>query len=482
MKSNEEKEQRKKRLNENKHIITVGVILGLLLGAMLGYFVWFMVSERQETMARTENNRYDSAGTRVIRGDIITSDRVAIAYTQPGSTADEDVRVYPFHELFAPISGYTAMGRTGLESAYHRTMMTTSLNFMEVFRNDLLNQRSMGDRVVMTIDSDLQYYCYTLLGEYNGSITVVDAETGRILAMVSKPTFDPNLVKEQWSELVSEDNKSGNLLNRSTQGLYSPGSTFKIVTAIEYMRENPETYRDFSYTCNGSITIGDHTVHCEGAHGTVNMESAMAYSCNGAFVTMGMTLDRGKYGDLIKELGFGSKLIDELPSSKSTSTINRGTDDFEMMQTVFGQGQTMESPLQNVMITAMIANKGVMMKPFIVDHLEDANGIVTEQTEPRELKQILTAEQVDYLNQLLTATINYGTSPQAQSPYCQVAGKSGTAQYSSSLERTHAWFTAYAPAEDTTIAITIMLEQGGHGSPNAAPLASAIVNYLYERD
>ena len=171
----------------------------------------------------------------------------------------------------------------------------------------------------------------------------------------------------------------------------------------------------------------------------------MAYSCNGAFVTMGMTLDRGKYGDLIKELGFGSKLIDELPSSKSTSTINRGTDDFEMMQTVFGQGQTMESPLQNVMITAMIANKGVMMKPFIVDHLEDANGIVTERTEPRELKQILTAEQVDYLNQLLTATINYGTSPQAQSPYCQVAGKSGTAQYSSSLERTHAWFTAFRP-------------------------------------
>ncbi len=482
MKSSEEKKPNNSRLSENKHIITVGVILGVLLFSMLAYFVYFMVAERQETVARAENNRYDSAGTRVIRGDIVTSDRVAIAYTEPGSTADADVRLYPYRELFAPVTGYTSMGRTGLEKTYHKTLMTTSLSFSEVLRNDLLNQRSEGDRVVTTIDSDLQYYCYNLLGEYNGSVTVVDPSTGKILAMVSKPTYDPNLVKEQWSELVSEDNTSGNLLNRSTQGLYSPGSTFKIVTAIEYMRENPATCRDFSYTCNGSITIGNNTVHCEEIHGTVDMESAMAYSCNGAFVSMGMTLDRGKYGELIKELGFGSTLIEDLASSKSRSTINKGTDDFEMMQTVFGQGQTMETPLQNVMITAMIANGGVMMKPYIVDHLEDANGIVTVQYEPQEMKRILTEEQVEYLNAMLSATVDYGTSPQAQSMYCQVHGKSGTAQYSSSLESTHAWFTAYADTEDSSVAITIMLEQGGHGSPNAAPLASSIINYLYERD
>lgn len=485
MNSNEEKQKNsefRKSGTDNKHIVVIGVILGLLLFAMLTYFVYFMIAERQEIVARPENNRYDSAGTRVIRGDIITSDRVAIAYTEAGSTADDDVRLYPFMELFAPITGYTSMGRTGLEKTYHKTLMTTSMNFLEVFRNDLFNKRSEGDRVVTTIDSDLQYYCYTLLGEYNGSITVVEPSTGKVLAMVSKPTFDPNRVKEQWSSLVDESNTSGQLLNRSTQGLYSPGSTFKIVTAIEYMRENPQTYKDFTYTCNGAITIGEHTVHCEEVHGTVNMESAMAYSCNGAFVAMGMTLDRGKYGELIRELGFGETLIEDLASAKSKSTINRGTDDFEMMQTVFGQGQTMESPLQNVMITSMIANGGVMMKPYIVDHLEDADGVVTEVNEPQEMKRILTEAEVQWLDQLLTATVNYGTSPQAQSPYCQVRGKSGTAQYSSSLERTHAWFTAYAPVENSAVAITIMLEQGGHGSPNAAPLASAIVNYLYERE
>ena len=468
----------------NRPVRTTAVIMGLLFLSMLAYFLWFEIFGRQAVIDNPNNNRFDTAENKVIRGEIRTSDGVVIAGTEEGKTKDDDVRFYQHHQLFAPITGYTAMGKTNLEASFNSTLMTSGIDPLSMLKNDLLGIRSPGNNVITTIDSDLQHFCYTLLGERTGSITVMEPATGKILAMVSNPTYDPNTVKEDWEWLTSPDNNTGCLLNRSTQGIYPPGSTFKIVTAIEYMREHPDTYRDFHFVCTGSYTDREgNIVHCDSgtAHGKLDLKHAVAHSCNCAFVCMSETLDPKKYRELCEELGFNDQIIDELPSRRSVVTVNEGSSVFEISQTAFGQGYTTETPLQNLMITAMAANRGKLMKPEIIERIEDGNGKVKETVKAESLGEILTADQAEYLNECLVAVVNEGTTPQAQSEYCQTAGKSGSAQYSAGLDDLHAWFTGYAPAENAQIAVTVMLEKGGHGSPDAAPLFKQVVDYYFSR-
>ena len=449
---------------------------------MLLYFLYFMIFLRSEVTERTENNRFDANASRVVRGAIVTSDRVAIAYTEEGTDLETDVRVYPYGELFACITGYSDMGRTGLEQSFHRNMMTASLDPLTILKNDFLEKRSPGNNVITSIDSDLQYHCRELLGDYTGSVTVLDPKTGEILAMVTSPSYDPNTVKENWDTLTSSDNDSGNLLNRATQGLYAPGSTFKIITLMEYMRENPDTYQNFTYTCTGEVTVDGETVHCEsGAHGELDLPHALAMSCNCAFIEMGMTLDKDKLRALCEELGFNESIISDIPASKSRFTLNEASTDFELMQTVFGQGNTMETPLQNALITSVVANGGILYEPRLVTALENGRGETLNAYTQSEGIRIITEEQAEYLKNCMIACVYEGTSPEAKSEYCVVAGKSGTAQFSSSLETTHAWFTAFAPADDPEIVVTVMLEKAGHGSEAAAPVAREIIDYYMTR-
>lgn len=469
------------RFRENKQIYVTGTLLGLLLVSLIAGLLYFEFAERKETLARPENNRYEANGKRVIRGNIETADRVVIARTD--SANGEDARVYPFGVLFSEITGYSAMGRTALESSMNRDLMTSSVSLWSLVKADLLEQRTMGDTVVTTIDSDLQHHCYELLAGRNGSITVMEPNTGRILAMVSSPTFDPNTVRENWDSLTSPDNDTGILLNRCTQGLYAPGSTFKLITAMEYMREHPSDYQNYRYTCTGHYTLNGETVLCgDGTgHGEVDLEHAIAYSCNAAFIDLGLTLNVDGWKKLTEELGFGKKLLKELPGAASTFSLTASSNAFEVMQTSFGQGKTMETPLQNLLITCMIANNGIMVWPSLIDSIVSEEGEQVSSFSPAIGDRILTSDQALYLKNSMAAVVSYGTTPQAGTSVCKTAGKSGTAQYASSFENMHAWFTGYAPASFPEIAITVMLEKGGSGSMDAAPLFSDIVTYYYTR-
>ena len=473
-------ERKREKRPENRPIRVITVFMTLLAAGMILYLLLFLLFGREEVIKSPYNNRLDSGN--VIRGKILSTDGVTLAGMET-DTEGNDRRVYPYGELFTVATGYTGIGRTGLESSCHSMLMQASVPMKDRLKAEISDERLPGDNVVTTIDSDLQHYCFTLLGERKGSVVCVNPKTGDILAMVSKPTFDAGTVRENWESLTSPDNDSGQLLNRVTQGLYPPGSTFKIITAIAYMKAHPDTYKDFRYTCTGSYELDGVTVKCgDGTgHGTEDLIHAMGNSCNAAFIEMGLSLDRAEYRKLCGSLGFGERLIRDIPNTASSVTIGADSSDFEMMQTAFGQGNTMETPLQNVFITAMAANGGVMMKPRLLDHTENAYGTVKSRTEVTELGRFLTDKQADYLNRCLIAVVNEGTTPQAAVPGMQVAGKSGTAQYSSSMEDMHAWFTAYAPAEDPKIALTVMLEKGGSGSVDAAPLAAQIISYYFSR-
>ena len=170
-----------------------------------------------------------------------------------------------------------------LESNHRQTfdLLRSNVSIIEKTGNEIQGEKSIGDNVVTTLDYELQLRAYDALGSYDGAVVVMEPATGKILAMVSKPDFDPNTISEDWDTLTADTNTDAVLLNRATQGLYPPGSTFKILTTLEYLNEHG-TDEDYSYSCNGSFTVGNTTIHCHNnkSHGTQTLKQAFANSCN----------------------------------------------------------------------------------------------------------------------------------------------------------------------------------------------------------
>lgn len=478
-----EKEAARQRRRENRMYYIVGCIFSTLFLCMIGYFSWFMSSGSEEVINNSLNNRVKDMGKNVIRGQILAEDGTSLAYSQ--EEVDGSIsRIYPFGNQFVHAIGYSTKGTSGIEKQENSLLTHANIGLFEQITSDIFQKKVSGNNVVTTIDPGLQQFCYNALGNNKGAVVVMETSTGKIRAMVSKPDFDPNNLDAIWADLTNEANTDANLLNRATQGHYPPGSTFKLLTALEYIRENPDTWQDFSYTCNGSLEHDGLVLNChEGhAHGTVDVRSAVYLSCNGAFATMGLSLDRDKFSDLCQQFGFNSELPTELLYTKSSFVLNDESSDWDVMQTSIGQGKTMESPLGVTLITAAIANNGVMMSPYIVDRVQTSDtGEILKQYTPKEgSKQLLTREEVGLLKDFMTAVVAEGSGYRAGSQYCQVAGKTGSAQYNSSGGM-HAWFTGFAPAENPEIAITIILEGGGSGGDNAAPVVGSIMDYYFGR-
>ena len=243
-------------------------------------------------MKRNPNNtKGDAQEAYVIRGTIYSSDGEVLAGT---NVADDntETRVYPWRNVFAHVVGYTVNGKSGLEAIYNNDLMTSNASIQDQVGSEKNNEKLRGDSLVLTLDSRLQQAAYNALGAYKGAVVVMEPSTGKILAMVSKPDFDPNDMENQW-EILNADDSESPLLNRATQGLYPPGSTFKILTTLAFMRQQPNAYKTFDFTCDSRLTVGDMTINCynNNAHGEEDLKGAFAHSCNTAFAKIGLSLD-----------------------------------------------------------------------------------------------------------------------------------------------------------------------------------------------
>ena len=270
--------------------------------------------------------------------------------------------------------------------------------------------------------------------------------------MVSKPDFDPGSVAENWESLNT--NEEAVLLNRVTQGHYVPGSTFKIVTALEYMRENPDV-SSYSYNCTGEIDSGSNTIHCFGGkvHGTVDFRDSLAYSCNTSFSNMGQELDVEKFQQTTQELLFNSKLPSVLPYKKSSFTLSKDAGTAEKMMTAMGQGQTQVSPYHMALITSAIANGGTLMEPYLVDSVTNYKGVIID-------------------------VVEYGTASVLSGQSYTAAGKTGTAEYSSDKEKDHSWFVGMSNVDNPDLAISVIIE-GSDGTAKAVNVAKKVFDAYY---
>ena len=465
----------------NRHILllTYGVV-GLFIGLAV-YFGYFLSVKSENVINNSYNARLDSFAERVVRGEIRSSDGRVLARTEVDGEGKE-TRVYPYDSLFAHVVGYSANGKTGLEALSNFYLLTSHVNLVEQAVNEVSGIKNQGDHVISTLDVDLQKAAYDALGNRKGAVVVMEPGTGKILAMVSKPDYNPNTLLADWASLVSEENTSGQLLNRAAQGLYPPGSTFKMVTALEYMRENPDNYRDFTFDCDGIYENGDYAIKCyhETAHGHQNLQQAFANSCNGAFASLGLLLNPSSLRTTADQLLFNTELPLSIAYSKSSYIMGPGADTWQVLQTSIGQGQTQITPLHNAMITAAIANGGTLMKSYFVDHVENSGGNVIKKFMPHSFGNLMTAEESSALTELMRSVVTEGTGSALRTDAYTAAGKTGSAEFDKEKE-THAWFVGFAPAEAPQIVVSVIVEEGGSGGQTAAPIARTLFDLYFSR-
>ena len=446
---------------------------------MMTYTCHYAITHQQELINNSYNGRQEIFAAQNTRGSIFAAGGQVLAETQTDADGNER-RVYPYDNLFAHAVGYATNGRFGVEAAANYYLINSNAKLSDKVASDVAGSKYPGDSVVTTLDVGLQEVAAKSLGVYKGAIIVSEPSTGRILAMVSKPDFNPNEIDTLWDGLI-QDKESTVLLNRVTQGLYPPGSTFKIVTALEYIRENPDSYGQYSYQCNGRYSSGQDTINCYhgSVHGHEDFTRSFAKSCNASFANIGMTLDRTRWGQTLDGLLFNQELPVSFAYNKSKLVVNADTSDSDILQASIGQGTTQITPLHLNMITCAIANGGTVMKPYLVDHVKNNEGTVIKQFSPDSYKELLTQTEAAVLTELMMAVVESGTGTKLAGLTYTAAGKTGSAEFNNVKTDSHAWFTGFAPAQEPEVCVTIIIEGAGSGGDYAVPIAKRIFDEYF---
>lgn len=449
----------------------------LLFVGMIGYFSYFNVVKGKEIINDSRNPRMDLYESQVLRGSILDKDGNVLAESKENEDGSQ-TREYPYGKLYAHVVGYSDKGKSGLESAQNFQLQTSNVSFKTKLLNEFRGKKSAGNNITTTLDSYIQQAAYDALGSNRGAIVAIEPSTGKILAMVSKPSYDPNTIVEDWASL--NENTEGILVNRATQGQYAPGSTFKVITTLAYMRQNPD-YEDYTYQCTGEITAGKNEIHCFGneVHGTVDLADSLAYSCNTSFSNIGLSLDVDQFRQTAKDLLFDSELPCPLVYNQSKFNLESDDGDAAIAMTAFGQGKLQVSPYHMAMITSAIANNGILMKPYLVDQIISAEGETVEKYVPESYKELMTADEAAKLTEYMQGVIQYGTARSLKSLGVSVAGKTGTSEYSDDKEKTHSWFIGFSNVDNPDLALAVVIENSDSTGDVATDVAKEVFQAYY---
>lgn len=455
---------RRRRANpvkqDRKMIYTLAAIFMIIFAVLIGYLVYFTIFKQKQMSIHPQNNRLNNIESEVIRGNIYDSNLTILA------TTDEDGnRVYPYKNLYAHVVGYSQNGKTGVEALANSELLYPSYSFVSILKRAFMNEKFEGRDVVMTVDHTYQSAIADAMSGRHGGVVVMEATTGKIKAMYSSPNFDPNTIEVNWTELNHDDENSP-LLNRATNGLYPPGSIFKVITTLAYMRQNKGL--DFTYNCTGSISGDNYTIKCYNgtAHGEVDLSEAFAKSCNSYFVALNETLPSAALKNAAEAVGFNGPLDVDFGYSVSRFSLTHTDTAFEKAATSIGQGRTLTTPLHMAILAGAIANDGVSMKPYLIEYTKKQNGQIKDQNMPKVGEALMTEAEAYELQKLMEGVLDTGTAISLPEKGLLVGGKTGTAQ--NETEADHSWFIGYAKDPDdktkAPIAFAVVVEGGGKGA------------------
>lgn len=477
--------KKNKKNKSNRNILISTYMFLLVFIGLAAYIIYFDTVKAESVINNSYNSRQEVLANRVERGDILAADKSALATTIQNEDGD-DVRYYPFGNVLSHLVGYINNGGYGLENLSTYYLLTSNQNIIEQMANDLQGKKNLGDNLVTTIDMKLTMAAYKALGDNRGSVVITEPSTGKILTMISKPDFDPNTLADKWDEITAE-NADSVLVNRATQGLYPPGSTFKLVTLLEYYRENKNNFDKYIYDCSGGFLLESNMISCSHGqiHGTQDAIMSLANSCNSSFINMGLTLDIEKYQETTRKLLFNEKLPLDIEYKKSQFVLKTDASDWDIAQTAFGQGQTLITPMHLAMLGMTIANDGVLMNPYVMDYVESVNGLVVKRFKQEAYGRLMALDEVAMLQKGMEQVIptSFGWLYDDSVPYT-LAGKSGTAQYGTQGYE-HSLFVSYSPIEKPEICVAVVLEgvneSGELRQVSAAEVTKEIYDYYWQK-
>ncbi|MDE6209182.1 MAG: penicillin-binding protein 2 [Lachnospiraceae bacterium] len=461
-----------KRNTINDNLIKTTYIFIILFGLLISYLLIFVIFESGNIIDNSYNKRIDTLSNYVDKGNIYSKDLEVLA------TTDEDGnRYYPYASLFCHVVGSTAMGNTGLENAYNYEMLSSNVNIFKKFINELSGEKHPGNSIVTTLDVNISQNCKNALGGYKGAVIVMDPTDGSVLSMVSNPDYDPNTVARDWDTLSSSTN--GELLNRATSGQYTPGSIFKIFTLYDYITENPDTYKNYNFTCKGTVDFGDYTISCSNKiwHGNEDLLISFANSCNCSFVNLSEGITTESLSNICKKLLFNSDLPIEIEYKSSVFSLTADDSSFMKHQTLIGQGKTLVSPIHMILVMNAIANDGVLITPRFVSKLIDYSGTILEEYEIKNHAILFTKEETDILKEYLRQVVLTGTASSINNSNYTLYGKTGTAQIDEN-GNINSWFVGFVEKNDKIYTICVVIENVNENASPAKNIASNIVNTL----
>lgn len=419
------------------------------------------------------NTRAVEEEMKVERGLILSADDQTLA--KNNQSGQYFLRTYPFGDLTAPWLGYNNLkyGRAGVERVYNEEL-TGQAGLLGVTGSwsQILGQSKRGSDLKLTVNLRVQQAAAKALGQRKGAVIAFDPKTGAILAMVSYPRYDPNKLTEQWKDLSQDEDRP--LFNRATQGLYPPGSTFKIIVAGAALQTGAVT-PDTTFDDTGSKTIDGYTVHNfdNKSYGQHDFAKAFASSINTTFATVGYQMGADTVATYADAFGFGKALPWKLGGATARFPDPASMDDAHVAQASIGQGEVLSTPMEMGLAACAVANGGTIMKPYLVDEVRSYNGAIVEKTSPSEWLRPISAAMAATLKSLMVQAVKSGTGTAASISGVQVAGKTGTAEVATG--DSHAWFAGFAPADDPQVAVVVIVENGGSGGSVAAPVAKQVI-------
>lgn len=475
-------------------------VLALGFVALIGTCTYWQVWAAPSLEARQDNPRLVYKELSIKRGRIISSDGVTLAsnITRRANGRTIYFRRYPRKGETATVVGYSSVqaSRAGVERTRNDYLTGANSDLaggVERLFNTVQGQTVTGNDVILSLDAKAQRTAMRALraSGRKGAVVALEPSTGRILVMASWPTYDPNLVDSDFAAVL--ETPGAPLLNRATQGLYPPGSTFKIVVAAAALESG--TFDASSEFAGGTCvkTQGPKLCNAAGeiAPDPNNLADALVHSYNTTFAQIGQKLGQKRLVEQMQAFGFWSPIPIDYPREQmATSGIYRrpgqiGDPDrkVDVSRIAIGQAGLLASPLQMAMVTGAIANNGVLMAPRLVDRIEDASGRVVARPGTEEIGRPVSPQTASALAGIMQRVVDEGTGQAAQVGDLQVAGKTGTAQTGrkdpAGRPLSDAWFVAFAPVASPRVAIAVVIEDStGFGGTVAAPVARDILDVL----
>lgn len=432
------------------------------------YLVYLVVLRGPVIYRHAANPRPWILEERVLRGGIFARGGEKLA--ESNYYGGKAIRSYPGGEAFAHVIGYESrrLGKTGLEEAFDSELLGLQGSLWKSLEVRWGVKGIKGNDLYLTLDAGLQNKAWEDLKPYRGAAVVLNPRNGEILAMVSTPSFDPDPdeLDRNWNSIIKRPDHP--LLNRAADGLYPPGSTMKLVTAATGLSRFPGLSGEV-YQCQGFIKVHGRILNDLRVHGQVDLDQALKVSCNSYFASLGLRLGKDDFTSGLKAFGWGKPVPLEIPAADIPLPEQSLASANGLAESAIGQGEILVSPLFMAMVAGSIGNGGVMMKPHLVKEIRSPEGRLLWNAAPDVLRQVTTPDIAAKVTSAMVGVVRDGTGTAASLPGVTVAGKTGSAE--NPQGEPHAWFVAFAPAENPVVAVCVLVENGGQGGRVAAPIA-----------